>query len=153
MTHSQVVCTAEIRLWIRHNLLMIENRSKSYSARPEFPSLLSCLRCNRAARVTSLFPLTRLDRRPFCFSQDVSTFVLFFFKALHRFSLCVHCDMVVLACSLEHKMLSLQAAGLWYSTWRLTASHTVSAFDDSAFVPATVFRYFTVNTDCDCAAS
>lgn len=65
-------------------------------------------------------------------------------------SLCVHCDMVVLACSLEHKMLSLQTAGLCYSTWRLTASQTVSAFDGIAFVPATVFRYFTVNTDCDC---
>lgn len=102
----------------------------------------------------SLFLLTCLDRRPFCFSRYVSSYLLsffFFFFFLHfTVSLCVHCDMVVLACSPEHKILSLQTAGLWYSTWCLTASCTVSAFDDSAFVPATGFWYFTTHTDCDC---
>lgn len=74
-----------------------------------------------------------------------------FFYFLHfTVSLCVCCDMVVLACSLEHKILSLQTAGLWYSTWCLTAPHTVSAFDDSAFVPAAGFWHFTMHTDCDC---
>lgn len=62
----------------------------------------------------------------------------------------MRCDTAVAACSPERKILSLQTAGLWYSTWRLTAPHTVSAFDDGAFVPAAGFCYFTTHTDCDC---
>lgn len=87
--------------------------------------------------------------------QEAILFLLVCVKFLYFFlrftvSLCVRCDMVVLACSLEHKILSLQTAGLWYSTWCLTASRTVSAFDDSAFVPDAGFWYFTTHTDCDC---
>lgn len=46
-------------------------------------------------------------------------------------------------------MLSLLTAGLWYSTWCLTASHTVSAHD--AFVPVAGFWFFITHTDHNCA--
>lgn len=97
---------------------------------------------------TLLKLLTCLDRRPFCLSRYVSNSSIFFLY--FTVSLSLRCDMVALACSLEHEILSLQTAGVWYSTWCLTASHTVSAFDDSAFVPATGFWYFTMHTECDC---
>lgn len=45
------------------------------------------------------------------------------FSSILFFTLCG--DTVVLACSLEHKILWLKTAGPRYSTWCLTASHTV----------------------------
>lgn len=138
MTHPRVV-GAEIRLRIRPRLPAIITKVARELAMPA----LFYFRGPAA----SLLPLTRLDRRPFCFSRCVSASSIFsHFTA----SLCVRCDTAVPACSPERKILSLQTAGLWYSTWRLTAPRTVSAFDDGAFVPAAGFCYFTTHTDCDC---
>lgn len=58
--------------------------------------------------------------------------------------------MAVPACSPERSILSLETAGLWHGTWCLTASHTVSAFDDWTFVPAAGLWSFSTHTDCDC---
>lgn len=77
----------------------------------------------------------------------------FIFLLHFTVSLRVRGDTVVLACSLEHKILSLQTVGLRYSTWCLTAPHTVSAYDDSAFVPVAGSGYFTMHTDWLCAES
>lgn len=138
MTHPRVA-GAEIRLRIRPRLPAIITKVARELAMPA----LFYFRGPAA----SLLPLTRLDRRPFCFSRCVSASSIFsHFTA----SLCVRCDTAVPACSPERKILSLQTAGLWYSTWRLTAPRTVSAFDDGAFVPAAGFCYFTTHTDCDC---
>lgn len=108
---------------------------QSVQTMPSFPPLWSCLRHEGVASGQPL-PADPSWQEAILF---LLVSVKFFYFLRFTVSLSVCCDMVVLACSLEHKILSLQTAGLWYSTWRLTASHIVSAFDGSTFVPAAGF--------------
>lgn len=95
-----------------------------------------------SCQVVNLYKTSHMHVNYPLFSSFQALFLLcvklFYLPPFPRSSRCL-CALAVtrrsLACSLERKMLPLQAAGVRCSTWCLTGSHTGSARDESSFVP------------------